>query len=42
MKLLSDLYRARLHGWRMYGKEAATPPSAFSRVRVSGPLFLVI
>jgi len=24
---------------RMYGKEAATPPSAFSQARVSGPLF---
>src|SRR5450830_564010 len=24
---------------RMYGKEAATPPSAFSQARASGPLF---
>jgi hypothetical protein len=25
----------------MVGKEAATPPSAFSQVRDSGPLFLI-
>jgi len=26
----------------MYGKEAATPPSAFSQGRASGPLFFKI